>query len=319
MKTSTNTLTQIALMFVLFFTPFIAQAQHSSVSYEVVNEIGTHKLVSLTFSHELDNTEGITYVLKKHGEHFDTVYHIDQFLCGWTALSNDGQTVAHLVSEKDKEPLARSVLAFYKEGDYFDAAELERLISYELNMAKTRKSIPESGWLRNDSIYHKMASHPFYITDDKLFISFDNPKLTVFDLEQVSHIYTGNGANHFLQNYYSLPNAPYRTEFDSDEYFPNDFPKTAKGKPFTEALSGKLELKTALPEEAKFRVEVTVKLNMDNSFELREAEVYNIITNEKDEELTEKLKAFKESLTFDTSLIPPRHPSWVFSRIFWMK
>lgn len=283
------------------------------------NEIGTFKLVSLTFSHDLDNSEGITYVLEKHGGHYDTVYQMDQFLNGWVALSNDGQTVAHLISEQDKDPLDHSILTMYRGGKKFDSAKLDRLVHYELTTAETRNRLPKSGWLRNDSIYHQMATHPFYVTDDKLFLSFDAPKLAVFDLNQMFHIYTGNGANHFHQNYYSLPNAPYRIEFDSDKYFPSDLPKTAKGKAFVEALSGKLDIKTAIPAEAKFRVEVTVKLNMDGSFELRETEVYNIVTNEKDEELTEKLKAFTELLKFDTSLIPPQHPSWIFSQIFWLK
>lgn len=311
--------TSMRFVLALILLPFIGFTQHNSVSYELVNEIGTYKLVSLTFSHELDNTEGGTYVLEKHGGHFDTVYQIDRFLNGWVALSSDGQTIAHLIAEKDKEPLKTASLALYKGGDYFDSAELERLISYELHMAQTRGRIPKSGWLRNDSIYHKMATHPFYVTDDKLFISFDNPKLTVFDLKQVSHIYTGNGANHFLQNYYSLPNAPYRTAFDSNEYFPGDFPKTAKGKTFVDVISKELELRKAIPEEAKFRLEVVFKLNADGTFKLREAEVFNVVSNEADEQLSEKLNTVIESLKFETSLIPPRHPSWIFDRIFWMK
>ncbi|MCB9185157.1 MAG: hypothetical protein H6601_00255 [Flavobacteriales bacterium] len=303
----------------LILFPVLSFAQHKSVSYEMMNEIGTFQLVSLTFSHELDNTEGITYVLSKHDEHFDTVYQIDQFLNGWVALSNDGQTVAQLISEKSKEPLDNCVLSMYRNGKLFDTAKLDRLVHYELLAARTRNRLPKSGWLRNDSIYHQMATHPFYVTDDKLFLSFDNPKLAVFDLNQMFHIYTGNGANHFLQNYYSLPNAPRRTEFDSEEYFPNEFPKTQKGEVFVDALSKELEFEKAIPEEAKFRAEVEFKLNIDGSFELREAVIYNIGTNEKDEELSTKLKTFAQGLKLDTSLLPPNHPSWIFSQIFWLK
>ena len=311
--------TPMRLVLALMLLPIFSFAQHKSVSYEMMNEIGTYKLVSLTFSHDLDNTEGITYVLSKHDGHFDTIYQIDQFLNGWVALSNDGQTVAQLISERNKEPLDNCVLSMYRNGKLFDSAKLERLVHYELLSAKTRNRLPKSGWLRNDSIFHKMATHPFYVTDDKLFISFDNPKLTVFDLNQMFHIYTGNGANHFLQNYYALPNAPYRAEFDSDEYFPNDFPQTAKGKAFVNALSKELQLETAIPEEAKFRAEVEFKLNVDGSFELREAVIYSIVSNKEDEELSIKFKAFVEGLKFDTSLIPPDHPSWIFSQIFWLK
>jgi len=303
----------------LILLPILSFAQHKSVSFEMMNEIGTYKLVSLTFSHELDNTEGVTYVLSKHDGHFDTVYQIGQFLNGWVAMSNDGQTVAQLISEQGKEPLDNSVLSMYRNGKLFDSAKLDRLVHYELKSATVRNRIHKSGWLRNDSIFHKMATHPFYVTDDKLFLSFDNPKLAVFDLNQMFHIYTGNGANHFLQNYYSLPNAPRRTEFDSDEYFPNDFPKTQKGNAFVDVFSKDLELKTAIPEEAKFRAEVELKLNVDGSFGLREAVIYSIASNREDKELSSKFKALVEGLKFDTSLIPPNHPSWIFSQIFWLK
>lgn len=303
----------------LILLPFLCKAQHNSLSYQLQNEVGTHRLVSLTFSHDLDNTEGVTFVLEKHGDHFDTIYQIDRFLHGWVALSNDGQTVAHLVAEKDKEPLSKASLSLFRNGEFFDSAELERLIHYELQMAKTRNRIPESGWLRNDSIYHKMATHPFYVTEDKLFISFDNPKLTVFDLSQMFHIYTGNGANHFLQNYYALPNAPYRTEFDGDEYFPNDFPKTIQGKLLIDVLSKEMKLTEAIPEEAQVRVEITLKLNADGSSEVRSVNIYDIRTNEKDTDRGEKLKALLETISFDTDLIPPDHPSWIFERIFWMR
>lgn len=303
----------------LIFLPLLGIAQHRSISYELQNEIGTHKLVSLTFSHDLDNVEGVTYVLEKHNGHFDTVYQIDRFLNGWVALSNDGQTVAHLVSEKDKEPLDEAVLFMYRTGKLFDSAPLGRLINYELLMARTRNILPESGWLRNDSIYHKMASHPFYVTDDKLYLSLDIPKLMVFDMNQMFHIYTGNGANHFHQNYYSLPNTPFRMELSGDEYFPEGFPKTSNGKAFADVLWGKLGLKTAIPEEAKYRVEVGFKLNRDGSKVIRETVVYDISTNEKHASLTEGLNTLVEQTSFDASLLPPDHPSWIFSQIFWMK
>jgi hypothetical protein len=164
-----------------------------------------------------------------------------------------------------------------------------------------------------------MASHPFYITDDKLYLSIDVPKLMVFDMNQMFHIYTGNGANHFHQNYYSLPNAPFRIEFSGDEYFPKGFPKTAKGKDVADILSKEMKLNIAIPEEAKFRAEVDFKLNRDGSKELREAVVYDITTNQKDEGLSELLNSIVEKTQFATELLPPDHPSWIFSQIFWMK
>lgn len=305
------------LVLVLILIPFLSIAQHKSVSYELMNEIGTYKLISLTFSHELDNSEGITYVI--HKQDGDTVYQLEEFLNGWVALSNNGQTIAHLVSEKDKEPLDHSLLSMYRNGKKFDTAQLERLVHYELISAKSRDRLPTSGWLRNDSIYHQMATHPFYITEDRLYLSFDKPTLAVFDLNQLFHIYTGDGANHFHQNYYSLPNAPYRVEYSSEEYFPQSFPQTKSGGSLIDAVSALLKIEKTIPNEAKFRMEIEFKLDVSGHTEWRNTTIYDLATNAMNEEKSNELKSILENLQFQTSTIPPKHPAWIFSKIVWLK
>ena len=305
------------LVLALILFPILSFAQHKSVSYELINEVGTFKLLSLTFNHELDNTEGITYVIDKRKG--DTLYKLDQFLNGWVALSNDGKTVAHLLAERDKEPLDKSVLTLYREGKKFDSAALDRLVSYELKSAIARERLPKNGWLRKDSLYHLMAENPFYVTDDKIYLSFDNPKLSVFDLNRMFHIYTGNGANHFHQNYYSIPNPPIINYMDGDEFFPEGFPSITKGRTTRELVAKTLEKKTAIPEEAFFRAELSLKLNSDGRFELRNASVFNIKDNQRSDELSEKLKETIEDASFGTSLIPPGHPAWIFETIIWLK
>lgn len=307
------------IVLALLLLPFFTLAQHKSVSYELMNEVGTYKLVSFTFSHELDNTEGVTFVYEKHGDHLHFAYQIDEFLNGWVALSDDGQTIAHLVSERDKEALERSELAMYRAGKLFDKVKLERLAGYELADAKTMNKLPQSGWLRNDSLYHQMASHAFYVTEDKLYLSFDKPQLSVFDLNKMFHIFSGNGANHFFQNYYSLPNPPYRTEMDGDEYFPKEFPRTADGNPFAGSLSNEFKLTEAKPEKASFRVDVTVELNSTGEFEIREAVVQDLKKKAEDKERSAQLVGWLENQSFDLSTIPPRHPTWIFSQTFWLK
>jgi hypothetical protein len=305
------------LVLALLLFPFLSLAQHKSVSYELTNEVGTYKLLSLTISHELDNTEGITYVVDKRKG--DTLYHLNQLLNGWVALSNDGRTIAHLQSEKDKEPLDNAVLSMYRDGKLFESAPMERLVNYELQVAKAANRLPKNGWLRKDSLFHLMAENPFYITEDKLYISFDTPKLTVFNLNQMMHIYTGNGANHFNQNYYSIPNPPLRSYMDGDEYFPEGFPTTNNGGSIEQLVSGGLQKKTAIPEDALFRAELTIKLNADGRFELRNASVFSIKDNKQSEELSKKLKELVEPTSFNTSLIPPNHPAWIFETIVWLK
>ncbi len=297
--------------------PLLSFAQYKGVSYELRNEIGTYILTSKTFSHRIDNEEGITYVTDKTGE--KSLYHFNEFLNGFVGLSNDGRTIVHVQSEKNSEPLSRLKITMYRDGKKFDSAELGKLLKYELDDIEKRQALPKSGWLRNDSLLHKMAGNSFYITDDKVFVSIEGPKLQVFDMNQMFHIYTGNGANHFMQNYYSIPNLPFRTEFTSSEYFPKGFPKMENGEEFEAILAKLLDAKTAIPEEATFRVEIEIKLNDDTTIEVRKAAVFSTKANEFDEKKTETLKTGLNELKLETSLLPPNHPSWIFSENFWLK
>jgi len=292
-------------------------AQYTGVSFELINEVGTFKLTSLTVSHRIDNEEGITFVTDKTGK--DTLYQISQFLNAFVGLSNDGRTLVYVQSEKNTKPLSKTILAFYRNGQKYQSVELEKLLKYELDDAEKRQSLPKSGWLRNDSLLHKMASNAFYITDDKIFISSDGPLLQVFDMNQMLHIYTGNGANHFMQNYYSIPNLPFRTEFTSAEYFPKGIPKTQSGRAFSTAVANAAKLETAIPEEATYRIEIDVLIRQDGSSEIRKAKVFSVKTNELDAKLSESLRAVLQAPKFQNSTIPPNHPAWLFSENYWAK
>jgi hypothetical protein len=133
------------------------------------------------------------------------------------------------------------------------------------------------------------------------------------------HIYTGNGANHFMQNYYSIPNLPFRTEFTTSEYFPKEIPVTENGRYFGATIANAAKLITAIPEEAIYRVEVDVLIRQDGSSEIRKAAVFSTKTNVLDQKLSEQLKANLPTVNFQTATIPPKHPAWVFSESFWLK
>lgn len=305
------------LILVLISLPFLGLSQHKSVSYQLQNEVGTHVLHSYTFNHELDNTEGVSFVIEKRTG--DTVYQINRFLNGWVALNNNGRTICHLVTERGKEPLDESLFILYRDGKQIGSAMQPRLVNYELQMARVNNKIPRSGWLRKDSVFHQMAEHPFYVTEDKLFMSFDIPKLVVFDLNQLVQIYTGNGANHFAQNYYSLPNPPYRIELESEKYFPKGLPKTLKGKSLAEALADELKLKATSPSYANYRVDVEFLLKPTGELELRESSVSELKSNAIYEEKSEALKQVIPAFELDISTIPPNHPAWVFKQTLWFK
>ncbi len=304
------------LAFLIWF-PLACSAQYKGVSYELRNEIGTYVLTSKTFSHRINNEEGVTSVTDKAGE--KSLYQFDEFLNGFVGLSNDGRTIVHVQSEKNSEPLAKLKITFYRDGKKFDTAELGKLLKYELDGVIKSEKLPKSGWLRNDSLLHKMASNAFYITDDKVFVSIDGPLLQVFDMNKMFHIYTGNGANHFQQNYYSIPNLPFRTEFTSSEYFPKEIPASDSGRDFETIIANAAKLKSAIPEEAVYRVEMEVLVREDGSSEIRKSAIFSTNTNILDEKLSEQLKANLPTTRFQTATIPPKHPAWIFSESFWLK
>ncbi|MFT5309565.1 MAG: hypothetical protein ACI8VL_000453 [Bacteroidia bacterium] len=304
------------LFFLLIAASHVA-AQHNGFSYELQNEIGTYQLVSFTVTHKADNAEGVTYLISKHRE--ETIYQIDEYLNGWVGLSQDGRTIAHLVSEKKGKALVQSELVFYRDGKRLEKAKLSKLIHYDLKDARLKNQLSKKGWLKNDSALHKMASNPFFVSDDKLYISFTEPKLSVFDMNRVFHIYTGNGANHFTQNYYSIPNAPYRTDYDWGEYLPKGFPNLSDEKPFEHLVSNVLGKTIAIPEMASLRASIEIKLLNTGAFEIRKAEVFDVMKNEKDEVLSKQLAKGLEKVQLSTILLPPLHTAWLFETNFWLK
>ena len=305
------------LVLVLILIPFLSLAQHKSLSYELTNEVGTFQLLSLGTSHDPDNTDGITWVIQKATG--DTFYFVNQFLGGWVAVSNDGATIAHLVSEKSGQALDSSQLSFFRFGKLAKSASLEKLVDAELKEVMALNRLPKSGWLRNDSIYHKMASNPFYVTDDRVYISLDGPQLNVFDINKMYRIYNGNGANHFFQNYHSIPNPPYRQYMDDEEFFPEEFPMSTNGASIEDLIANGIRRRTTSQDKASSKAEIVFKLKSDGRFELKKATVYRISNNEKSDKESQLLKELIEQTSFDTSLIPPSHPAWVFKRIVWLK
>lgn len=311
------------LVLALIFLPFLGFSQHKSLSYELVNEVGSFKLISLTYSHKIDNTEGITYVVDYRKG--DTLYQINQFLNGWVALSNNGQTIAHLISEIDKEALEQSQLTFFRFGKPYPTSKLGRLASYELAETKALNRLPGNGWLRRDSVYHKMAANAFYSTDDKLFLSFEEPKLEVIDLNLTYRIFTGRGVNHFYQNYYSIPNPPYRTYMESEAFFPPKVPRLKSGN-LPELIARSLKKKLVQTQDnAGYAASFHMLLKSNGKLDIRSAFVYSVsatdpgYTGKRLDDLSDTLKSVLESAEMDVNQIPPNHLAWIFETIVWLK
>jgi hypothetical protein len=304
-------------LILIFLIPAMCAAQHKGVSFKMSNEVGTFQLTSLTFSHRIDNTDGITYVTDRSGK--DTIYRLNGFLSGYVGLSNDGRTIVELRTEKEGAALKRSVITFYRNGEKFESAELNQFLKYELDEAIRYGRIPNSGWLKNDSLLHKMASNAFYVTDDRVYLSFDGPILQVFDINRMFHIYTGNGANHFMQNYHSIPHLPLRTEYNSSEYFPKGFPKTEIGITLEETVSAILQSKSSIPEEARYRVELELRVLNNGTDSIIRSKVFDIRKNVESEEDSKRLFEELSKLKFDTTLLPPAHPVWIFHGNLWLK
>jgi len=304
------------LVILLQFIAISVAAQHTGNSYVLHNETGRFELASLTVTHNADNQIGVTFILG-HQEK-DTLYRIESYLNGYVALSNDGRTVAHLVTEKEGKPLDASNITFYRDGKVFDSVKLAKLISYDLKDVLAMNRLPKSGWLKNDSLLHKMATNPFYITDDRLFISFNDPILMVFDMNQMFHIYTGNGANHFMQNYFSIPNPPRREEMLDVKYFPKDLPLTLSGQSLEKLIEKATDKHTTEKSIGSSKVEIAFLLSRNGVPTLTQLEVEDA-KGEHDHELEESIRRSIETTKFSTDLIPPRHPMWLFEATYFLK
>lgn len=158
-------------------------------------------IYSSTHQSHIENLANKAVVINKLG---DTVQVIDRRLVGHVAVSNNGHTVAEWLTDGNDSLRLKPRLTFFRAGQSPIVAYTEPSLEQELANFKGK------GWLRGDSLYHRMAKNPFYVDEDRLYLSQEDGILAVFDLSTARLIYAGKGANHFLQNYYSIPSAPYR-------------------------------------------------------------------------------------------------------------
>lgn len=141
-----------------------------------------------------------TFVIDKAG---DTTCVIPVALKGSVAVSKDGRTIAEWVAEGDTARLRRPRLTFYRQCK-------EALITYtDPSIANEMARWGGKGFIRNDSLYHQMAKNPFFLDGEKLFMGMADGTMAVFDMKSLQVVYAGSGANHFKQNYFSIPARPY--------------------------------------------------------------------------------------------------------------
>lgn len=141
-----------------------------------------------------------TFVIDKHG---DTTCVIPVALKGSVAVSKDGRTIAEWVAEGDTARLRRPRLTFYRQCK-------EALVTYtDPSIANEMARWGGKGFLRNDSLYHQMAKNPFFLDGEKLFLGMEDGTMAVFDMKNLQVVFAGSGANHFKQNYFSIPARPH--------------------------------------------------------------------------------------------------------------
>lgn len=200
----------------LFLLPFIllslvGYGQERPKPFELRNQNGKFFLVSIP---PTDSAKALTVVYSKK----DTTeqYRFALFLDEFVGLSQDGQKIVNYLSDppfqsKSGKPTDSSAVAFFLKGKMKSLFPLGPIISKrlsELPMVKGKRQ----GMVENDSIIHQMALHPFYIDEDKVFISTAPMKLSAFDINSRNLLYYGPGRSHFTENYYSIPLQPFREE-----------------------------------------------------------------------------------------------------------
>ena len=193
----------------LLLLPILSSAQDRPKPFELRNQNGSHFLVSIPPS---DSAKALTVVFSKK----DTaeLYRFPLFLDNHVGLSNDGRKIINYLSElpfapKDAQSNDSTAAAFFVDGIMKGIVPLGPIISHRLNELP-KKEGQYHGWVENDSIIHQMALNPFYVDEDKVFISTSPMKLNAFDLNSFQLLYYGPGRAHFTENYYSIPLAPYR-------------------------------------------------------------------------------------------------------------
>ncbi len=193
----------------------IGWSQSIPKPFELRNQNGKYFLVSIPPS---DSTEAMTIVFSKNDT--SEQYRFSLFLDEFVALSQDGQKIVNYLSEppfisKSGKSNDSSAVAFFLRGKMKGLFPLGPIISDRLNELPIVKGKPQ-GWIENDSIVHLMALNPFYVDEDKVFISTAPMKLNAFDLNSRNLLYYGPGRAHFTENYYSIPLQPYREELKAE-------------------------------------------------------------------------------------------------------
>jgi hypothetical protein len=183
--------------------------------FELRNQNGKFFLVSIPPS---DKAKALTVVFSKK----DTTeqYRFPLFLDEFAGLSQDGQKIVNYLSDppfqtKSGNPTDSSAAAFFLQGKIKGLFPLGPIISNRLNELPITKG-KRQGWVEKDSVIHKMALNPFYIDEDRVFISTGPMKLNAYDINSRNLLYCGPGRSHFTENYYSIPLQPYREELKTE-------------------------------------------------------------------------------------------------------
>lgn len=199
------------LLPIYVLSTFLVYGQERPEPFELRNQNGKYFLVSIPPS---DSTNALTIVFSKK----DTTeqYRFSLFLDEFAGLSQDGQKIVNYMSEppfqsKSGKETDSSAVAFFLKGEMKGLFPLGPIISHRLNELPMIRG-NRQGWVENDSIIHIMALNPFYVDEDKVFISTAPMKLSAFDLNSRNLLYFGPGRSHFTENYYSIPLQPYREE-----------------------------------------------------------------------------------------------------------
>lgn len=199
------------LLYIFIFSAFSAFCQERPNAFELRNQNGKFFLISIPPS---DSIKPLTIVFSKKDS--TEQYRFPLFLDEFVGLSQDGQKIVNYLSDppfqsKSGKETDSSAVAFFLKGKMKGLFPLGPIISNRLNELPIIKG-KRQGLVENDSIIHVMALNPFYIDEDKAFISAAPMKLSAFDLNSMNLLYFGPGRSHFTENYYAIPLQPYREE-----------------------------------------------------------------------------------------------------------
>ncbi len=293
----------ILLLFLSTTKQLLADSPAPVFPHEMTSENSKYILSSVPY--HIFGAFGKSYVIDVKSK--DTIYVLDQYLKQPVLIDNSGKYIVQINSWPAKDVIQEiDAVTIYKNGIKTKSIRLSELIT------DTTKLLY--------SVSHIMWYNVFKIRDQKIIIKTRSQDLLTFDLK------TGAKANN-LSNQKSIDKESFvkpRIKLNDSIKYPNDtrFPTLSNGKDIYTSFNSETFGFRIFSDEEISSIKVPTKafyliILIDQSgkgrlekFYIEDVNHYQRLFGAKQEK---EISEFINSVTFDSSLIPPEIGNWAFA------